>query len=308
MEIICNNCSREVSFQNDQYFVICPYCYTHLQIEENDKTISVEIITPSSKDDSKSFFLAKTISVEALKSPVNDDVKRPFNSIALMNLSLLEDSYKFHFIESQFRSILMAHRFRPILGYGLAKLSIGISFGFMCLDSLSKVENTFYFAVRIAGIFFGIFLIFKAFKEFIRWILIGRFEQTYFEEKNTLIKVIGEMDLPDNLQQPFENYKQTHEAYWNIKKTNSSVEIKEYIYKLKAKNSGEIFFFSFGILFTGNAILSSQFGSINMFLINLIIVGVSILGFRLFQKRSNSNIKFDGYQNQIREFIKALKP
>jgi hypothetical protein len=44
MQIICNHCGNQLSFPDYQNLVTCNHCATHLQIEETERTYSVEVI------------------------------------------------------------------------------------------------------------------------------------------------------------------------------------------------------------------------------------------------------------------------
>lgn len=284
MQIVCNNCGKRLRVPMQDSVIPCPHCNTILEVKVNDENITSTIFSTPKTDDSQSLILGRT----------------------LLGIRNLELEYTFHLQEKQFRTLLLNEWLRPVLIYATIKRLFGVLIGTICLNNLFSVENNFLFIIRFIGIIAGVILIILAIKEKLRWILMGRFEQSYIDKKSKLIETLEILDLPESFQRQIRIYKENHEVYWRTQKSRFNYGINQFIYGLKPDNIQFISFIFTVLIFLGTIMLIQQNHIIAVVVSYFIVISSLIVGFRIYQKRIDTRLTFDKYQQQIQGFLEDI--
>lgn len=204
MQIICNNCGHELEFPNRQVYVTCPHCYTHLQIEEHDNRIFATII--EAPDIDHSIFQKQELSTINLPN-------------AFYDLLHLEGEYDNILEETAFYSLSQRTKNRPslfraffrFLLFGLASFWFlnGLAF---YLKNGGDYSNLFFGFLFLA---YAIAILIIGIKEFRKGIELYRFEKFYTKEKQHLLTILEDENLPSsyrqNLNELATNYEQLQE-------------------------------------------------------------------------------------------------
>lgn len=197
MQIICNNCSNELTFPNRQVLVTCPHCYTHLQIEETDNTISATVVENPDLNNSLFMSLNQLTTIQSFTP--------------LYNLLHLELEYNDAIEENFFRSVLVGKQFRPIFTRGLFRILIGLFF--IVFFITPNVFNYF----SIIFIAYSTFLVFVGIKEIIRFWRFRKFEKYYFEEQERLNEEVKNIDLSNDLKTWYFSYSKNFTKHLELR-------------------------------------------------------------------------------------------
>ncbi|MFK7946855.1 MAG: hypothetical protein AB8G11_04645 [Saprospiraceae bacterium] len=197
MQIICNNCGHELEFPNQQIYITCPHCYTNLQIEETDNTITATIVENPDLNNSLFMSLNQITTIQSFKP--------------LYNLLHLELEYNEEMEENFFRSLLVGKQFRPVMSRGIYRFITGL-----LIIAIWLSPNVFNW-ISVLIIVYGGFLVYVGIKEIIKSWRFRQFEKYYFKEQAILNKEVQDIELSNELNTWYFNYSKNVKKHLDIR-------------------------------------------------------------------------------------------